>query len=40
MHDFVVPAQKTIDLQKLCKNSQLARHNEGKQQNDAVILLF
>jgi len=29
MHDFVVPAQKTIELQKLFKTSQLARHNEG-----------
>jgi len=28
-NDFVVPAQRTIDLQKLFKNSQLLRHNEG-----------
>ena len=29
-NDFVVPAQRTIKLQKLFKNSQLLRHNEGK----------
>jgi len=29
MNDFVVPAQRTIDLQKLFKNSQLVRHHEG-----------
>ncbi|KAF8817179.1 hypothetical protein BYT27DRAFT_7247721 [Phlegmacium glaucopus] len=28
-NDFVVPAQRTIELQKLFKNSQLVRHNEG-----------
>jgi len=28
-NDFVVPAQRTIELQKLFKNSQLLRHNEG-----------
>ena len=32
MRDVVVPAQKTIDLQGLFKNSQLVTHNEGKSQ--------
>jgi len=29
MHDSIVPAQRTIDLQKLFRTSQLVRHNEG-----------
>ena len=29
-NDFVVPAHRTIALQKLFKNSQLLRHNQGK----------
>lgn len=29
MHDFIVPAEKTIELQKLCTSSLLSRHNEG-----------
>jgi len=29
MNDFVVPAQRTIDLQKICRNSQLLKHHEG-----------
>jgi hypothetical protein len=29
MRDSVVPAQKTIDLQKLFNNSQLLGHDEG-----------
>lgn len=28
-NDFVVPAKRTVELQKLFKNSQLLRHNEG-----------
>ena len=28
-NDFVVPAHRTIDLQKLFKSSQLLRHNQG-----------
>jgi len=29
MQDYVVPAQRTIDLQKLFKNSRIIHHNEG-----------
>jgi len=29
MRDFIISAQKSIDLQKMCKNSKLLRHNEG-----------
>jgi len=29
MNDYVVPAQRTFDLQKLCNNSRMVRHNEG-----------
>ena len=29
-NDYVVPAQRTVEMQKLFKNSQLLRHNEGK----------
>jgi len=28
-NDFIVSAQRTVELQKLFKNSQLLRHNEG-----------
>jgi hypothetical protein len=37
MRDVVVPAQKTIDLQGLFKNSQLVTHNEGKSQTESLI---
>jgi hypothetical protein len=30
MNDCVVPAQRTFDLQKLCNNSRMVRHNEGE----------
>jgi hypothetical protein len=36
MRDVIVPAQKTIDLQELFKNSQLVTHNEGKSQMDSL----
>jgi hypothetical protein len=36
MRDGVVPAQKTIDLQALFKNSQLVTHNEGKPQTESL----
>jgi len=29
MHDFIVPAEKTIELQKLWASSLLSRHDEG-----------
>jgi hypothetical protein len=35
MRDVVVPAQKTIDLKGLFKNSQLVTHNEGKSQTES-----
>jgi len=28
-NDYVVPAARTIELQKMCKKSVLNRHNEG-----------
>ena len=36
MRDVVVPAQKTVDLQGLFKNSQLVTHNEGKSQTESL----
>jgi hypothetical protein len=36
MRDAVVPAQRTIDLQGLFKNSQLVTHNEGKSQTGSL----
>ena len=36
MRDGIVPAQKTVDLQGLFKNSQLVTHNEGKSQTESL----
>ena len=30
MNDYIVPAQRTFELQKLCNNSRMVRHNEGE----------
>jgi hypothetical protein len=30
MNDFIVPAERTIALKKLCNNSRLIKHNEGR----------
>lgn len=37
MHDMVVPAEKTMNLQKLFKNSKLLSHNEGKLSRVQVV---
>ena len=43
MNDFIVPAERTFELQKLCKNSRMIRHNEGESRHDCsrgVTLAF